>query len=105
MSTERRPATRIEWAGVEGITIVCDEDGVHLRFPPKSQAYMIEQCDVKRLFDLWNEACTQFTDGRIVAPRVPTREEMTQKYLADRDEYARIRAIRAITAAFDSAPF
>lgn len=96
MNTPRK----IEWAAPEGWTVWADEDGVHLR---SRGGDAMEMPDVKRLFDLWSEACSAVSPGgQIPAPKPPTREEM-RAWGSDRaEQHAARRAVRAIEAEFDT---
>ena len=95
---------RVEWAGPEGWTIWADEDGVHLRAQGGS---CLEMPDVERLFRLWENACRARAVSHIPAPQAPTTDELRAQGLWRTEEYAKRRAIRAITAEFgdDPTPF
>ncbi len=96
---------RIEWAGPEGWSVWADEDGVHLR---STKGDSLEMPDVKRLFDLWSEACAAVSPGgQIAAPKPPTREEMRAWSAERTDAHIMRRAQRAIESEFApvNAPF
>lgn len=102
--TNTPPPRRIEWAGPEGWTVWADEDGCHVR---AANGQTLEMPDVERLFSLWAHARAMTEADSIPAPKVPTREQMREERYRRADEYAKLRAVRAVEAEFKStdAPF
>lgn len=88
---------RIEWSGPEGWIVWADEDGCHVR---TQDGQCLEHREVERLFALWSNAKAAVTSGQVEAPRVPTREEITQGSYDYQDRMVMKRATRAIKSEF-----
>ena len=89
---------RVEWAGPESWTIWADEDGVHIR---SSGGNSLEQCDVERLFEIWQAARDAKAVDHIPAPKPMTPEELAADCARRGDEQAMKRVMRAVQAEFD----
>lgn len=95
---------RVEWRAPENWTVWADEDGVHIK---SAHGDCLEQCEVERLFTLWQDARAAMSSDRIPAPKPPTREQIREDGYLRADEYAKVRAIRAVEREFtpETAPF